>query len=75
MQPPEVLKPEMQTILRVLLVLVAATWLKFEKQFCFWHHTDLPPDQYGLKQRYAGGWLVVFKKANYDPIIVFLRKM
>lgn len=57
---PEALKPEVQTILGVLPALEAETLLKFEKQFGLWQHTDLPPNQYGLKQRFTGGWLVVF---------------
>lgn len=68
---PDALKPEVQTVLRVFPALEAETMLKLEKQFDLWQHTDLPPDQCGLKQRLqvVGWWF--FEKPTMIPSLYF----
>lgn len=68
---PGSLEARGQTVRRVLPSLETGTLLKFEKQFGLWQHTDLPPDQYGLKHRLqVAGWRF-FEKPAMIPSLYF----
>lgn len=47
---PEASKPVVQILLWGLPALEAEPSLKSEQHFGLWHHINLPPHQYGLKQ-------------------------